>query len=217
MDKCIKAPAVPEGQKALPFSSMKASCTQNADGSIQVSAKVYLSSGSCSGVGAPVKETIAAGCQDGGSFKCVADMSGASSVSESWPAVGAFFGDSACNHMDVMAAFKANTCAGMSSKDKAGSVQIDNASDSYEGKVWQDVTDCSGEPTKQVTIPKETCQPINTGVATSTYGHALEKWTHMMSKATGCHKKIEKELGVNKVGSGAPVYYYGTTADKVPM
>lgn len=213
----MKAPATPDGQKDIPFKSAKISCSQHADGSISVSGKAYLSSSSCSGLGAPVKETIPAGCQDGGSFKCVPDLSGAASINEKWPAVGAFFGDSACSHVDAMAAFKANTCVGMSSGDKSGSVQIDDNADSYEGKVWDSATDCSGAPKKEVTIPKNTCQPINTQVGTSTYADVLGKFSSILSKAVGNPEKLEKALGGKLQGKGAEVYYYGATADSVPM
>ena len=76
-------------------------------------------------------------------------------------------GDSACGHANAVAAFKLNTCVAMEGK-KTGSVQIDDNTDSYEGKVWEGALDCSGAPKKEVTIPKNTCQPINTQVGTST-------------------------------------------------
>ena len=161
-------------------------------------------------------ETIIPGCQSGGTFQCVPDFNSAESVKEAWPAVGAAFGDSKCTHMDVMAAFTANTCVAMTSDDKTGSVLIDDADASYEAKVWEGTTDCSDSPKKQVTIPKDTCQPINTEVKTSTYYVALEKFSHMLSHITGNPRDIIEQYDTMK-GSGAPVYYYGSTADKLPI
>lgn len=216
MDSCMQAPATPDGQKDLPFKSAKLSCSQNADGSISVSGKAYLTSTKCSGLGAPVKETIPAGCQDGGQFVCSPDLSGAVSISEKWSAIGAYFGDSACGHANAVAAFKPNTCVAMEGK-KTGSVQIDDNTDSYEGKVWEGALDCSGAPKKEVTIPKNTCQPINTQVGTSTYADALGKFSHILTKAVGDHEALEKALGGRLQGKGATVYYYGATADTVPI
>jgi hypothetical protein len=213
MGKCIKAP---ESDQKIPFKSFKASCTQNADGSVTAKAKVYVTSSSCGGLGVSQTETIPAGCQSGGTFQCVPDFNSAESIKGAWPAVGAAFGDSHCSHMDVMAAFTANTCVAMTSDDKTGSVQINDAEASYEAKVWEGVTDCSDTPKKQVSIPKDTCQPISTNVKTSTYYVALEKFSHMLSHVTGSPKKFSDQHGVMK-SSGAPVYYYGNTADKVPI
>jgi hypothetical protein len=186
MGKCIKAP---ESEQKIPFKSFSATCTQNADGSVTAKAKVFMTSSSCGGLGVSQTETIAPGCQ---------------------------FGDSGCSHMDVMAAFTANTCVAVTSDGKTGSAQIDDVDASYEAKVWEGVADCSDSPKKQVSVPKDTCQPINTGVKTSTYYVALEKFSHMLSHVTGCPKKLREQLGAFK-GSGAPVYYYGNTADKVPV
>ena len=213
MGKCIKAP---ESDQKIPFKSFTASCTQNPDGSVTAKAKVYMASSSCGGAGVAQTETIPPGCQSGGTFQCVPDFSSAESVKGAWPAVGAAFGDSKCSHMDVMAAFTSNTCVAMTSDDKTGSVQIDDADASYEAKVWEGTTDCSDSPKKQVTIPKDTCQPISTGVKTSTYYVALEKFTHMLSHVTGNMRDIHEVHGAMK-GSGAPVYYYGSTADKLPI
>jgi len=214
MGKCIKAP---ESDQKIPFKSFQATCTQNADGSVTAHAKVFMTSSSCGGMGVSQSETIPAGCQSGGSFQCVPDMSGSDSVAGGWPAVGAFFGDSGCSHMDVMASFKANTCVAISKDDQTGSVQIDDADATYEGKVWEGVSDCSNAPKNQVSIPKDTCQPISTGVTTSSYYTALEKFSHMLSKVTGCNHKLSEQYGKSKKGSGASVYYYGSTADKVPI
>jgi hypothetical protein len=213
MGKCIKAP---ESEQKIPFKSFTATCTQNADGSVTAKAKVFMTSSSCSGMGVSQTETIAPGCQSGGTFQCVPDFNSADSVKGAWPAIGAAFGDADCSHMDVMAAFTANTCVAVTSDGKAGSAQIDDADASYEAKVWEGATDCSDSPKKQVSIPKDTCQPINTGVKTSTYYVALEKFSHMLSHVTGCPEKLREQLGAFK-GSGAPVYYYGNTADKVPV
>lgn len=217
----MTAPATPEGQKDLPFKSAKISCSQNDDGSIAIVGKAYMSSSSCGGVAIPVKTTIAAGCQDGGKFTCVPDLTDAVSVNEKWSAIGAYFGDSACGHADAVAAFTPNTCVAMVGK-KTGSVQIDDNGSSYEGKVWEGPTDCLAAPKKEVTIPKNTCQPINTQVSGSTYALAVDKFSQIISKAVGEHKDLEaihsfESAFKGRKGSGATVYYYGATADTVPM
>ena len=91
MDKCISIPDIPASLNAtIPFKSFKSSCTQNADGSISTSNKVYATSSTCGGLGVPVKEDIPAGCNTGGTVQCVADLSAAPAIVNKWPAIGEY-------------------------------------------------------------------------------------------------------------------------------
>lgn len=161
MGKCIQIPEIPPSLNVtIPFKSFKSDCTQNADGSIATSNKVYATSNSCGGLGVPVKETIPAGCSTGGLFTCIADMAAADSVTSAWPAVAAFFGDSACGTWDVQAAFAPSTCVGLTGKKGTGSLLVDVTATDMTAKGWNGVTDCSGDASKSYAIPIGTCQQM---------------------------------------------------------
>jgi hypothetical protein len=161
MGKCIQVPDIPPSfNVSVPFKSFKSECTQNADGSIATSNKIYAASTSCGGLGVPVKETIPAGCSTGGLFTCIADMSSSDSVVAAWPAVAAFFGDSSCGTWDVQAAFEPSTCVGISGKKGTGSLLVDVTATDMTAQGWDGVTDCSGAATKSYSIPIGACQQM---------------------------------------------------------
>jgi len=161
MGKCIQIPEIPPSLNVtIPFKSFKSDCTQNADGSIATANKVYATSNSCGGLGVPVKETIPAGCSTGGLFTCMADMSTADSVTQGWPAVGAYFGDSACGSWDVQAAFAPSTCVGLTGKKGSGSLLVDVTATDMTAQGWNGVTDCSGTATKAYSIPIGQCKQM---------------------------------------------------------
>ena len=164
MGKCVQVPDIPPSMNvSIPFKSFKSSCTQNADGSIETSNKIYAASGSCGGLGVPVKETIPAGCSSGGLFTCAADMSATDAVTKAWPAVGLYFGDSGCatSKWDVQAAFAANTCVALSGKSGSGSVLVTPSDTAFSAQGWKDIADCSGAATKEYSVPVNACTPID--------------------------------------------------------
>lgn len=230
MGKCIQIPEIPASLNVtVPFKSFKSDCTQNADGSIATANKIYAASSSCSGLGVPVKETIPAGCNNGGVFTCAADISQSDAVTKGWPAVGMFFGDSACksSSWDVQAAFAANTCVALSGKKGSGSVIVTPSDTEFDAKGWSGVADCSGEPTKSYALPVGTCSPIALpglkGQRLEMYKSSLHAFSALLGSAIDLEvspklvewlsQEIEKTDST--LASGAPIFAKAGIAGKI--
>lgn len=221
MGKCITIPVIPASLDVkVPVKSFKSTCTQEADGSISTSNKGYATSSSCSGLGVPIKETIPAGCSTGGTFTCVDDMAAMSSVTDSWPAVAGYFGDSSCGqgNWDVQAAFLADTCVTLSGKSGSGSVIATASADALTIQGWSGANTCDGDATKSYALSLGTCQAVDVPAMT-----AQEKAMHLSSVAAFHHlystamnlevepkliQWLEKEMlkGGLQLGSGAAVF-----------
>jgi hypothetical protein len=215
MGKCISIPEIPPSLNiSVPIKSFKSECTQNADGSIATSNKAYATSSSCSGLGVPVKESIPAGCNQGGLFTCVNDMAGEDSVVGGWPAVGAYFGDSGCGagNFDVQAAFLANTCVTLSGKKGSGSVIVTPTDTDFTAKAWQDATTCDGPETKSYSVPIGTCQAVDIPAMKAERHATLKAFHHLFTTALNLdvspelvswlNGEIEKEGLALKGGAG---------------
>jgi hypothetical protein len=163
MGKCIKVPALPpELNLTIPAKSFKSTCTQNSDGSISTSNLVYASQSDCSGIGVPLKEDIPAGCQEGALLQCIDETSSSVSLTNNWPAVGAYFGDSACSSYDLLFSMVPDTCAAYIEGDGTGySVELSEQETTYELKIFKDVTDCSGAPAKDSNVPEDQCMAVS--------------------------------------------------------
>jgi hypothetical protein len=229
MSKCITMPEIPPSLNVtLPLKSFKSTCTQQPDGSVLTTNKVYATSSSCSGVGVPVKETIPAGCQTGGVFTCVADWSTSEAVTKAWPAVGAYFGDSTCGAFDVQVGFASDTCVPLSGKKGSGSVKAVASATTLEAEAWSGVSDCSGAAKKTYSLPLGQCQAIDMPSIKSEHQREFYKTSlHALSALLGSvidievspalmswlHSEIERsELGLQ---GGATVYAKGGVAGKL--
>ena len=207
---------------SIPFKSFKSSCTQNADGSISTSNKVYATSSTCGGLGVPVKEDIPAGCSDGGNFQCVADLSTAPAVAGKWPAIGAYFKDSSCASYDVMASFMPDTCAPMTSKDSTYSAIVTDDGTNLNAKEFDGVADCSGDATKDMSIPKGACTQVNmeqtSGRAQAMYHKGMNSFVELLGKSLPIPSEklvswLKGEQQKEGLGGSGPIYVYGGTAD----
>jgi hypothetical protein len=214
MDKCLKAPDVSIfNMSSLPVKSLKASCTQNADGSIKIEGKGYAASGSCSGLGVPVKETIKPGCQNGGTFVCGAD--GGIAITNDWPSVGMYFGDSGCGSADAMMSFTLETCTSLKADDpsQSKSVKLSGTDTAYTATVYSDTACTTVEEQKD--IPKTTCLNIES-LATSLGAYTFYQTLHTAGFG---NEEVVKELAQEfegLKGGGATIYAFAATAKTVP-
>jgi hypothetical protein len=200
MGKCITLPEIPPSLDVkVPVKSFKSSCTQNADGSIETSNKGYATSSSCSGVGVPIKQSIPAGCSSGGTFQCVPDMTASDAIAKGWPAVGAYFGDSACGvgNWDVQAAFAPDTCVTLSGKKGTGSVIATATADSLSVQGWNGATTCDGTPSKTYELLMDTCQivdmpSLHSDEERSMYYSSIKAFHHLFS--TVMNLEVEPKL-----------------------
>lgn len=215
MDKCIQVPTIPPSLNlTIPFKSMKASCTQNADGSITAKINAYVTSSSCGGIGAPVTETIPAGCSDGGTFTCEAIMSDSLSVTSKWPALGMYFGDSHCSTFDAMVATESDTCVAVSGKSETGSAIVSTTDTTFSASVYENIMDCSGEAKQTVSIDTNKCTlaaipASKTSSSEQAYESGMYAFTRLLAKI-GMKFRSEPFKGT------ADVYVYAASADSVP-
>jgi hypothetical protein len=230
MGKCISIPEIPASLNIkVPVKSLKSSCTQNADGSISTSNKGYATSSSCGGLGVPVKQDIPAGCSNGGLFTCMDDMSPTDSVAAGWPAVGAYFGDSACgaNNFDVQAAFAPDTCVTLSGKKGSGSVIATASADSLSVSAWKDATTCDGDATQTYALPLGQCQIVDMPSIQDKQMHyqAVAAFYHLFSTAMDLEVSPElmqwlqnemvKANGQTMLGGAPPIYSKAGVAGKL--
>jgi hypothetical protein len=236
MDKCIQIPEIPG--KSVPAKSVKPKCTQNADGSIEVSGKAYATSSKCSGLGIPLKETIKAEdakCNNGAMITCVDAIDTLAGMAGDWPSVGMYFGDASCAKYDVLAAFKKDTCTAIKSGDDTGSAKIADDGTNYDVSVYKGPTDCSGDPTKALTVPKNACTKMEVPSTYASKGKKTYRKEHLivaaafsrllsamgaditeeeMTQALGAHRET---ISYGKLeGADAPIYAYGATAKTMP-
>jgi hypothetical protein len=207
MDSCIAAPKIPASLNVsvdIPVKSLKASCTQNADGSIKIEGKGYATSSKCSGLGVPVKETLPAGCKDSLTYFCAPDASTLDPIANDWPSIGLYFGDSGCGTTDAMLSFQADTCVKTSDSE---SVQITGSDTEYVATMYGDTT-CATQ-TKTENVPKTQCLNLETmaaqDLAVSTFYRSLP-WESFADKG------VERPLQ----GGGADMYAFAATAKSVP-
>ena len=152
----------PELNLTIPAKSFKSTCVQNSDGSISTSNLVYASKSDCSGFGVPINEDIPAGCQEGALLECTDDITSSESLTNNWPAVGAYFGDSNCASYDLLFSMVLDTCAAYVEDDGHGySVELSEQDTTYELKVFEGVTDCSGTPAEDANVPEDQCMAVS--------------------------------------------------------
>ena len=217
MDKCMMIPSIPPSfNLTIPFSSMKASCTQNADGSIAVKLQAYAASSSCSGLGVPITETIPAGCSDGGAFSCKVSVAQEDAVTAAWPALGLYFGDAACKTFDVMVSGEENKCVGITSDESTSSLVVSSTATSLTTKAFNSI-DCSGAAAKEVSINKDSCTTASAGIMSREAQQAHEQQMRKVLALFGTlGLKAAPAAGTGVKASSATVYMYGETANKVP-
>ena len=154
----------PELNLTIPAKSFKSTCTQNSDGSISTSNLVYESVSDCSSLGVPLKEDIPAGCQEGALLQCTEETSSSVSLTNNWPAVGAYFGDSTCSTYDLLFSMVSDTCAAYVEGDgHEYSVELSEQDTTYELKIFDGATDCSGTPVKDAYAPEDQCMTVSYG------------------------------------------------------
>ena len=214
VNKCIAIPTIPSSFNiTIPFNSFKIStCTVNADSSVSTKINVYASSSTCSGLGVPAPADLPAGCDNGGTFSCPASIASSESVTNNWPAVGTYFGDSACKSFDLMLAAVDNQCTTISEDTSAILKDTDT---SLNVGVYSAAA-CSGTPTKDLSMTKGSCLNANSLVppqSTQLYEMALENIVSFFNKIG-----IKSIIGENekKVEGSATVFVYGGNAKSIP-
>ncbi len=213
INKCIAIPTIPPSFNiTIPFNSFKIStCTVNADTSVSTKIYAFASSSTCNGLGVPAPANLPAGCDNGGTFSCQATIAASESVTNNWPAVGTFFGDSACKTFDLMLATIDNQCTTIS--DDTSAILKDTDTSLNVG-VYSAAT-CSGTATKDLSLTKGSCLNANSLVPPSTplYEMTLENIVSLFNKIG-----IKSIIGADekKVEGSAAVYVYGGNAKSIP-
>jgi hypothetical protein len=214
MGKCIQVPDLSAYNITVPpVKSLTATCTQNADGSVKISAKGYASSSSCSGLGIPVPYTLPAGCNSGATMHC----GDTSPETSKWPAAGIYFGDSSCAHFDAMASILPDTCTGASNGDSQGSEIITVSDTTIDGNVYTSL-DCSGELAASVSKTKGVCEKVAPPSIESTIKIGTERERLAVELfANTLVLPLVHDNENNLQTSGASIFSLFNTADAIPL
>lgn len=231
MNKCIAIPALPPSVNVtIPFKSIKSTCTQNADGSISTSNKVYASSSTCGGLGVPLNEDIPSGCQDGATFECVDDISSSPALANNWPAIGAYFDDSTCSSFDLLAAMPLDLCSSLTDGDgNSYSAVIHEEGSSFNAQEFDGVTDCSGTSAKEITIDEDVCSIVSYDLISTLTDRQNKKRAWFLDKSyeniailfNQVYSSVQNvdralfEVDQQPLKGSGPIYVYATHASNI--